>query len=87
MARQGPPVDGMEYLRRVRWEAARCPAVVRADIDPRQFDRRAAACVRVCAGVCVPVRAHARCPAVADACLHTPRAQQAHELRAAAAGL
>ena len=42
---QGPPADGLEYLRRVRWEAAQCPSVTRAEIDPRLFDRCArAAC-------------------------------------------
>ncbi|KAG6552242.1 hypothetical protein Mapa_006091 [Marchantia paleacea] len=30
----GPPEDGWEYLRRVIWEAARCPKVVVANIDP-----------------------------------------------------
>ena len=42
---QGPPADGLEYLRRVRWEAAQSPSMTRAEkIDPRKFDRCARAC-------------------------------------------
>ncbi|BFI41683.1 gem associated protein 2 [Marchantia polymorpha subsp. ruderalis] len=33
----GPPEDGWEYLRRVIWEAARCPKVVVANIDPEKL--------------------------------------------------
>lgn len=39
----GPPETAEEYLRRVRWEAARCPQVVRSEPDPeklRQLARR-----------------------------------------------
>lgn len=76
---QGPPADGLEYLRRVRWEAERCPSVMRADIDPRQFDRSALVRpTRVCA--CPSLRADEppRRPLARGACV-----QQAHELRAA----
>eukprot|EP00898_Chlorokybus_atmophyticus_P007896 jgi/Chlat1/8107/Chrsp75S07568 len=37
----GPPADGAEYLRRVRWEAAQCPKIVTAkNINPRQYDAK-----------------------------------------------
>jgi survival of motor neuron protein-interacting protein 1 len=36
----GPPMDGLDYLRRVRWEANRCPKVVKSGIDPRKFDTK-----------------------------------------------
>lgn len=36
----GPPMDGFDYLRRVRWEAKRVPKVVKSNIDPRQYDSR-----------------------------------------------
>jgi len=35
-----PPVSGDDYLRRVRWEARRCPQVVVSKIDPRQYDNK-----------------------------------------------
>jgi len=34
----GPPLDGFDYLRRVRWEAKRVPKVVRSNINPRHYD-------------------------------------------------
>jgi len=34
---EGPPTSGEEYLRRVRWEANRCPGIVVSDIDPKEF--------------------------------------------------
>eukprot|EP00456_Euglypha_rotunda_P006422 TRINITY_DN111008_c0_g1_i1.p1 TRINITY_DN111008_c0_g1~~TRINITY_DN111008_c0_g1_i1.p1 ORF type:complete len:124 (-),score=24.19 TRINITY_DN111008_c0_g1_i1:11-382(-) len=33
-----PPTDAFEYLRRVRKEASTLPGVVRANINPREFD-------------------------------------------------
>jgi survival of motor neuron protein-interacting protein 1 len=36
----GPPTTGEDYLRRVRWEARRCPNVVVSAIDPRKYDNR-----------------------------------------------
>lgn len=33
----GEPQDGWEYLRRVKWEFARCPKVKVATIDPKKF--------------------------------------------------
>ncbi|CAM6088473.1 unnamed protein product [Calypogeia fissa] len=33
----GEPVDGWEYLRRVKYETARCPKVVVAEIDPAKL--------------------------------------------------
>jgi len=35
----GPPTTGEEYLRRVRWEANRCPGIVVSDIDPKRFEQ------------------------------------------------
>lgn len=34
------PVDGFEYLRRVRYEAATIPNVVVSDVNPRDYDNR-----------------------------------------------
>mmetsp|Transcript_12100 Transcript_12100/g.44144 ORF Transcript_12100/g.44144 Transcript_12100/m.44144 type:complete len:307 (+) Transcript_12100:198-1118(+) len=42
-ANSGPPVDGMDYLRRVRWEAARTPSIAQAAppaVDVGQADKR-----------------------------------------------
>jgi survival of motor neuron protein-interacting protein 1 len=36
----GPPTSGEDYLKRVRWEYRRCPAVVVSDIDPRKYDNK-----------------------------------------------
>ncbi|KAL6066775.1 Nephronophthisis 1 [Balamuthia mandrillaris] len=33
-----PPVDGMDYLRRVRWESLHSPKVVVSRVNPRHFD-------------------------------------------------
>ncbi|GBG64922.1 hypothetical protein CBR_g48670 [Chara braunii] len=33
----GPPLDGAEYLRRVRWEASRCPGVKTVRVDPKKL--------------------------------------------------
>ncbi|KAL6042604.1 gem (nuclear organelle) associated protein 2 [Balamuthia mandrillaris] len=33
-----PPVDGMDYLRRVRWESLQSPKVVVSRVNPRHFD-------------------------------------------------
>ncbi|KAJ7564202.1 hypothetical protein O6H91_02G006800 [Diphasiastrum complanatum] len=35
----GPPEDGLEYLRRVRWEAAQCPKIKVAKIAPEKLTR------------------------------------------------
>eukprot|EP01097_Dermamoeba_algensis_P011008 TRINITY_DN836_c0_g1_i4.p1 TRINITY_DN836_c0_g1~~TRINITY_DN836_c0_g1_i4.p1 ORF type:complete len:310 (-),score=78.69 TRINITY_DN836_c0_g1_i4:430-1359(-) len=37
---QMPPADGFEYLRRVKWEANRCPGTVVSQINPRDFDHK-----------------------------------------------
>ena len=34
------PVDGFEYLRRVRYEAAKIPNVVVSDVNPRDYDNK-----------------------------------------------
>lgn len=34
----GPPTNGLEYLRRVRWEAKQSPKIVVSSIDPRMYD-------------------------------------------------
>lgn len=36
----GPPQDGLEYLRRVRWEAARCPKVKIANPDIKKLKKQ-----------------------------------------------
>jgi survival of motor neuron protein-interacting protein 1 len=35
-----PPTSGLDYLRRVRWEANRCPDVVVSDVDTQAFANR-----------------------------------------------
>eukprot|EP01119_Soliformovum_irregulare_P024526 TRINITY_DN8801_c0_g1_i2.p1 TRINITY_DN8801_c0_g1~~TRINITY_DN8801_c0_g1_i2.p1 ORF type:complete len:311 (+),score=49.92 TRINITY_DN8801_c0_g1_i2:73-1005(+) len=34
----GPPTNGEEYLKTVRWESKRFPGIVVSDIDPRRYD-------------------------------------------------
>jgi hypothetical protein len=36
----GPPMNGLEYLRHVRWEASQLPDITVSQVDPRQFDNK-----------------------------------------------
>jgi len=36
----GTPMSGLDYLRRVRWEARNIPAVVVSNINPREYDSK-----------------------------------------------